>query len=53
MISSHPENGFVADFTGFLRLFANTGVTSFLSRRYRRQPMQTRPSAYLEDDGMD
>jgi hypothetical protein len=32
MISWRPENGFVADFTGFLRLFANTGVTNFLSR---------------------
>jgi hypothetical protein len=52
MVSSRPENGFVADFAGFLRLFANRGVTSFLSRRYRRQAMQTRPSAYLEDEGM-
>jgi hypothetical protein len=53
MISSRLENGFVADFTGFLRLFASTAVTSFLSSRYHRQAMPTRPSAYLEDDGMD
>src|SRR5438034_1030910 len=36
MISSRLENGFVARFTGFHRLFADTQVTSFLSHRHRR-----------------
>jgi hypothetical protein len=54
-ISSRPENGFVACFAGFLRLFAGTGVTSFLSPRHRPQGVQNRPrvQTYLEGDGIN